>query len=492
MEDTLITHKYIFSKALVDVKFAKNVFSKIPVNTFGETEQNKELAKIINRYYITNSKPLDLATFAALIENKAQRDKIPYDESKELLERANNLYNIEDFSEKEVLRANVEEYIRKTLAVETLSQTLLNKDLGEDGVLEDLAEELFTISAFDTKGAGDGLSFDFFTEIKEKRIDLYDNMIKDTLPTGLANVDAILSGGGLSYGEVGMIIAPTGYGKSSSAIQLATNAVKQGFNALYLTLEEQAVKIISRLELNLIGQSMSWLIDGHSGKTIEEHSEMVNKFYEQNPDFGELFIEKRNPHEVDINELEQIIIDWKVKTGTKIDVVIIDYPEIMKLPNSNRESVDEMGQLFERIRGLAERYQFVCWTLAQTNRTAFSADVITSHNIQGAHKVTNAVELVLTMNRKQIEFENNCFRFHVSKVRNPAQGVVRPEFLYFRIHPDKGYQIVPETEQEILVHNRLLNEGAEENMSQYRNSKQETVDPSSKVGDLNNLIQRGI
>lgn len=264
---------------------------------------------------------------------------------------------------------------------------------------------------------------------------------------------------------------------TSVAIQSANNYVKQGMNVLYVTLEEKLERMAVRLETNLIGANISQFYNDQE-MINEELIKQLGETYKTNDQLGNLYISKHNPREVTIEKLEQLIINTKLRKGLEVDVVILDYPALMQVPGRNKVH-EEQGELFERIRGLSQKYNFIALTLAQTNRTAWGADVVTLNNIEGGFMVANACELVLTVNRTQEEYEEGFFRMHVDKVRNRSNKVI-PSMLSFTVD-SKGYRMRGSTPQEEEKHMSILKEAGREDSTDGFAKANETVDSINKL-----------
>ena len=120
---------------------------------------------------------------------------------------------------------------------------------------------------------------------------------------------------------------------------------------------------------------------------------------------------------------------------------------------------DAGGKLFEEIRRLSQQYNFVCWTLAQTNRTAYGADTITSEHVEGSRKILNAVEVAFAVNQKEEEFKNGFLRLYLDKIRNSSNTGDR--FVYLKVEPSK-MRVRDETEEEKVEHKQLLSDNKEQ------------------------------
>lgn len=472
-----VPQKIIMNKALTDPVFATEVFSKLPLDAF-EDDTQKQLAQEIKRYYITTNKPVNEETFLARIGTRLE-EGMGQEEAQKVVGLVREVYDVTANVDVDVATETAEKHIRKALTVDTLKNFISEDKLDEGEAIENLSKDLIEIALLDIDNSGEDNFIDVLGDT-DKKIQLYKTLKRETYPTGFSNIDGMLEGGGMAKGEVGLIIAQTGAGKSSFAIQSATNAVNLGLNVLYISLEENLGRLTSRMEGNLLGISFGEFFD-HEGNLNEEFVRATGRVYEGRDGLGNLYVSKHNPQEVTIEKLEQIIMHTKIRRGIDIDYVAIDYPALMKTPYKSASDSDAGGELFERIRGLAQKYNFIAMTLAQTNRTAWSADRITLENIEGSKKVANACELILTLNRTQEEYENQYLRLHVDKVRNPKPGSILPDELYFNIDLD-GYVIQANTQAETDEHKRILN-------STSRVDEEASFDKAtSTVNNINSLI----
>lgn len=82
---------------------------------------------------------------------------------------------------------------------------------------------------------------------RESQEDIFERIAKGvpTIPTGFADIDALL-GGGIEHGSIFVVAARPGVGKTALAVNLAVQAVEAGKTALFVTLEEPPEKIYTR------------------------------------------------------------------------------------------------------------------------------------------------------------------------------------------------------------------------------------------------------
>src|SRR5690606_36827581 len=80
-----------------------------------------------------------------------------------------------------------------------------------------------------TVGTPTHAGHDFFDDIESRYIE--ENRF--FIPTGIPQLDAReIMNGGLGKGEIGVMVAPTGVGKSHFLVQIGANALRRGKNVL--------------------------------------------------------------------------------------------------------------------------------------------------------------------------------------------------------------------------------------------------------------------
>lgn len=471
--------KQVISKAIKDPLFAKDIFTELPVSSFDEAEEYKEICSVISRYYQTNSKPLDENTLVTLVEDRLLRRNASPDKLASYLRVTNDLYRVVEVEQnEEIIDQQIQKYVRSTLSANLIRNTLAKESLDDEGVIEKLSEELKKISIMSTTDVSSKL-FDFFEDVEQKR-ELYNSMQQNRFSTGFASIDAV-SDGGLARGEMGLAIAVSGGGKSTWSTQQATNYVKKGMNVLYVALEEKLDRMLLKLEQNLIGMKKNVILNP-DGTVKDEMFDAIQSGYKTIPTLGNLYISKHNPQEVTVTMLEQIIVDASIRKGVQIDAVIIDYPDLMRNHHLKYGSEsDAGGKLYEDIRALAGRYGFVCWVLSQLNRTAYSQDIRTAESIEGSKRKLNAVEIAFTLNQKKEEKQEGFLRIHLDKIRYAGDSNY-DTIQYFRVSPD-GYTIRDATPDEIVYGKSLV--GSSAPAPEKKNGYQSAKD---NVDRINNAI----
>lgn len=254
------------------------------------------------------------------------------------------------------------------------------------------------------------------------------------------------------------------------AVNQTTNYVKQGLNVLYIVLEENLNRMLLRFEQAISQVEKSRYMP--QGKLDESMYDLVQKAYAQarstESGWGSLLISKHMPQQVTPAMLEQLIIDATIRKGKKIDVVLIDYPDLMKNPYM-ATGVNESkagGQLYEDLRRICQEYDYICWAFSQLNRSSYDQGIKTVAMIEGSKQKINACEFVGTLNQTPEEFKNGFIRLYSDKVRNNS-GIQYDKMLYFKVLPET-MTIRDNTQEERREHEVLLQTVGEDSSSSYK------------------------
>lgn len=406
----------ILRKAIQSSIFSKEVLPKTPLTVFDGNEIYKELSNIVKRYYQTNKDTLTEEALLTLTEDKLDRMKKDSQTQQTYFNTINELFNIRNNSDDEVIDEKIEKYIKKHMWMELLKKAAVSLD--RDDVMEKVSDEWKEVMMLDISGKTQEI-INVLDDTEYKRQAL-STIYTNTVPTGFQAIDH-LNGGGLAKGELGMIVAASGTGKTLMLTNLATNYTKLRYNVLFIALEELENRMILKFEQSMLRRSKSEIL---TGTALNEASfDAHQSFIKNNRDkFGNLFFARYSPRKITPAKIEQLISDVILRQGVTIDVVIIDYPELLRNPEATGNEADDGGKLFEEMRRIAQDYNVVMWTAAQMNRTAYSAVIRTSEHMEGSHRKKNTAEIVLTVNQTPEEYAAGFVRLFADKLRNPPEG----------------------------------------------------------------------
>ena len=279
---------------------------------------------------------------------------------------------------------------------------------------------------------------DFFEDIEARFIKIN----RQVCPTGLQKIDApdILNGG-LGRGEIGIVTANTGVGKSHWLVAMGANAMRAGKNVLHYTFEltEQAVGL--RYDSNLCGINSSEVIN---------QKQRVIDYYENNEDLGRLIIKEYPTNSASVVTIRNHI-DKLMLRGFKPSVLIIDYADIMRSTRAYDSLRHELKLIYEELRNLAMEMNIPIWTASQANRDSSNSDIVGLENMSEAYGKAMVADFVVTLSRKPIEKSTGSGRLFVAKNRAGKDGIVFP------IHIDTSMSKIEILDQDVQTLSEAVN-----------------------------------
>ena len=237
-----------------------------------------------------------------------------------------------------------------------------------------------------------------------------------TCPTGLPQIDAqdVLNGG-LGRGELGVVIAPTGVGKSHFLVQMGAEALRAGKNVVHYTFELSETAVGLRYDSNLCNIPSSDVID---------RKEEVIEFYKNNS-LGRLIIKEYPTGTASVQSLRNHIEKLLLKSFVP-SVIVIDYADIMKSSRKFDSLRHELKLVYEELRNLAMDLNVPIWTASQANREASNSEVVGLENMSEAYGKAMVADVVLSISRKPNEKATGAGRIFVAKNRAGRDGMLYP------------------------------------------------------------------
>lgn len=470
--------KAILRKALESPVFSKEILPKAPMSMYEGNTIYEEISSLIKRYYQTNRVVLTEDVLLTLAQDKLDRMRKSAEEQQKYFDEINSLYEIRDLRDDSVLDENIEKYIKKHMHLDLMQRALA--DLNNERTMEMVADEWKKIMLLDISGnKSDVINVLDDTALKEE---LLSSLQTDVVPTGFKSIDDI-TGGGLGKGEVGLMAQLSGAGKTLWLTNFTTSYVRQGYNVLFIALEELKNRMVLRFEQSLLQQTRNVILTG-SALNKPNFDKMQNFIKTNRSRFGNLFFARFSPRTATPARIEQLISDTMIREGVPIDVVVIDYPDLLKNPNATGNESDDGGKLFEEIRRIAQEYNVVMWTASQLNRTARSAQIKTGEHIEGSVRKINAVELVLVGNQTEDEYNAGFTRLYVEKIRNRKEGNIE-RMLGFKVVGNAQTIKDYASESEAKQHMSIIEAAAEKFENSFKNKKKDnsgnTIDYAKEI-----------
>jgi len=244
----------------------------------------------------------------------------------------------------------------------------------------------------------------------------YEIKTRNPVTTGWPKVDSIMKKG-LGTGELGVVIAPTGAGKSMALAHLGSQAAAAGKNVIHYTLELSEAITGQRYDSCLSSVPLSSLF-ARKDEVLENISDID----------GSLTIKEYPTKTASTNTIRAHLERLK-KKNAKIDMIIEDYADLLRPTKNFREKRDELGSIYEDLRAIAQEYKCPLWTASQTNRTGLNAEVVTMESISEAFNKCFVADFICSISRTIKDKNANTARLFIAKNRNGPDGLVFPMFM---------------------------------------------------------------
>lgn len=267
------------------------------------------------------------------------------------------------------------------------------------------------------KGVHNDFGEGVFDHINETLSDDY----RVPIPTGIDKIDETLEGG-LGKGELGVIIAPSGIGKSSMTTAMASHAALNGFKVLQIIFEDR-IKQIQRKHIGRLTNIESK--DLSKKENIDYVKEVIEKYKEDGTLQKNLRIVKFPSGEKTARQIKAFILKL-INNGFKPDLVIIDYFECLA-HESDRNSTNEFekeGKTMRFFEAMVGELDIALWIPSQGTKDSINLELITMDKIGGSVKKAQIAHIILSIARTVDDIANNKATIAILKNRAGKSGKV--------------------------------------------------------------------
>ena len=280
--------------------------------------------------------------------------------------------------------------------MESISIVDGNTDKAE-GAIPDILTKALSVT-FDTN-----VGHDYFENVEE-RYDFY-HLKEDKIPFNIELLNTITKGG-VPRKSLNIILAGTGVGKSLAMCHFAADALSQGRNVLYITLEMAEEKIAERIDANLFDVDIATLTDLSKDAFINKAHIANQKTH------GKLIIKEYPTAVAHVGHFRSLLNELKMKKKFMPEVIYIDYLNIcsssrIKGLGGSINTYSMIKAIAEEIRGLAVEYNVPIWSATQVTRSGFgNSDVEITDTSESFGLPATADLMIALISTEQLEGMN--------------------------------------------------------------------------------------
>jgi replicative DNA helicase len=392
----------LLNQIILDKDFSHSIIDVIENNYF-ENKYFKIIIQMVKEYYKKYDHTPSFETLEQVAKSELQQEtaiKVVLDTIKKIKSAP---IDGADFVQEKALKFCKQQELQKVM---TKAQKIIDGGEFENyDTLEELVREALLVGSKDTS------ILDVFSNLDQVLEEDY----RHPVPMGIPGIDRLLKGG-LAKGEIGVILAPTGVGKSTILTKISNHAFNLGFNVLQIFFEDNP-KVIQRKHFTLWTKI-------HPDELSEKKDEVMQKVKEIKEKMPNELILKKLPSDNKTmlqikNEIRKMIAD-----GLKIDMVVVDYIDCIVPDKNLGDEWKSEGSVMRGFEAMCHELNIVGWTATQGNRASISSEVVTTDQMGGSIKKAQVGHVIISVAKTLQQKEMKLATIAITKSRIGDDGVV--------------------------------------------------------------------
>ncbi len=221
--------------------------------------------------------------------------------------------------------------------------------------------------------------------------DELEDMERQPLTTGLELIDTY----GVGKGEIGVMLAGTGVGKSVFLTYLANNFMLNGYKVLHIVFEGNQQSYLRLHRIKLGNPTTAKL---KKGKTIPN-----------------LQLIQLKSNETTTKDIQKLIQD-RIEEGFNPDVIVLDYLDCLVGEDRKKQGWENDIKIINELEHICQKYDIGLWTAIQANRSGVNKE-LSLENISGSISKAQKACMVLALERRPEQQHNNRADVRILKNR---------------------------------------------------------------------------
>ena len=285
----------IITSLLLNNKFIKTVYDILEISYF-DSDSNKFLVKEIRNYFDKYKTPPTMEALKVVIddlENDVMKTAV--------VDSLRNAWNHRESPDLEFVQEKTLEFCKNQVIKSAIMQSVELLDTQKYDEIKGVIDNAMKA------GVERDIGHEYNTGFEERM----NQQSRNTVPTKWDSVNDLMDGG-LAGGELGVVVAPAGIGKSWTLQAIGADAVRQGKTVIHYTLE---------LNAQYVGLRYDTIVSGQPTANLQYHKDEVLKKINQLK--GELVIKYYPTRSASVNTISAHLQQCELQ-GIKPDMIIVD------------------------------------------------------------------------------------------------------------------------------------------------------------------------
>jgi replicative DNA helicase len=392
----------LLNQVIIDKEFARSIIDVIELNYF-ENKYFKLIIQMVKEYYKKYESSPSFETLGQIAKSEFQQELA----ARMVLDTINKVAEAplegSTYVQEKALKFCKQQELQKVM---TKAQKIIDGGEFENyDTVEEMVSKALQVGEID-KGTED-----VFHNLDEVLNDDY----RHPVPMGIPGIDKLLKGG-LAKGEIGVILAPTGVGKSTLLTKIANNGFNLGYNVLQIFFEDNP-KIIQRKHFTL----WTGIAPDDMSNRKEEVMEKVRAIKESMT--NKLVLKKLPSDTLTMMQIKNQVRKM-IAEGNKIDMVLLDYIDCVVPDKNLGDEWKSEGSVMRGFEAMCHELNIVGWTATQGNRSSISSEVVTTDQMGGSIKKAQVGHVIISVAKTLQQKEMKLATIAITKSRIGSDGVV--------------------------------------------------------------------
>jgi replicative DNA helicase len=392
----------LINQIITDKEFAQSIIDVLEASYF-DNKYFKLIVQMVREYYGKYQSSPNFETLEQIAKTEISQElalKIVIDTIKQVQEAP---FEGVPFVQEKALKFCKQQELQKAM---NKAQKIIDQgDFESYDAVEGMVREALQVGERDTG------TTDIFSGLD----DVLNDDFRHPIPMGIEGIDRLLKGG-LAKGEIGVILAPTGVGKTTLMTKIANTAFNMGYNVLQIFFEDNP-KIIQRKHFTI----WTGIEPDNLATRREEVMEKVEEIKNTMP--NKLILKKLPSDTMTMNQIKNQVRKM-IADGTKVDMITLDYIDCVVPDNLKTDEWKAEGSVMRHFEAMCHELGIAGWTATQGNRSSISSEVVTTDQMGGSIKKAQVGHVIISVAKTLQQKEMKLATIAITKSRLGQDGIV--------------------------------------------------------------------